>query len=142
MFTFDHNYKNVTKVMFLRDLYTALWTLLFIIPGIVKGYEYKMIPYLLAENPDMSQQEAFGRSKQMMDGNKWKAFVLDLSFLGWSILSALTLGILGIFYVNPYYNMTQAAFYEAVKFEKYGYVGVANPNMGNANQTMGNPQMS
>ena len=115
-FGFDHNYKNVVKVSFFRDLYTVLWSLLFIVPGIVKSYEYRMIPYLLAEYPYMTKEEAFAASKKMMDGQKWNAFVLDLSFLGWGILSAMTLGILGIFYVNPYRNMTNAGLYEALKY--------------------------
>ncbi|MBQ4300029.1 MAG: DUF975 family protein, partial [Lachnospiraceae bacterium] len=82
-FAFDHGYRNVTYTMFMRDLFTFLWTLLFIIPGIIKTYEYRMIPYLLAENPDMSCEDAFKISRRMMDGNKWDAFVFDLSFIGW-----------------------------------------------------------
>ena len=107
-YAFDNNYKNITKTMFFRDLFTVLWTLLFIIPGIVKSYEYQMIPYLLADNPQMTKEQAFEESKRMMQGQKWKAFVLDLSFIGWNILSALTLGILGIFYVQPYMDATQS----------------------------------
>lgn len=114
---FDNNYKNVAKTMFFRDLFTILWSLLFIIPGIVKAYEYMMIPYLLADNPQMTKEQAFAESKQMMKGQKWKAFVLDLSFIGWYLLSALTLGILAIFYVNPYVNATHAALYEALRYE-------------------------
>lgn len=113
-FMFKNHYKNGVKVMFFKDLYTFLWSLLFIIPGIVKGYEYRMIPYLLAVHPDMDMQEAFARSKEMMDGNKWEAFVLDLSFILWEIASLCTLGILGIFYVNPYVFQTDAALYEAL----------------------------
>lgn len=115
-YAFDHNYKNITKTMFFRDLFTVLWTLLFIIPGIVKFYEYQMIPYLLADNPQMTKEQAFEESKRMMQGQKWKAFVLDLSFIGWNILSALTLGILGIFYVQPYMDATHAALYEALRY--------------------------
>ena len=115
-FAFDNHYKNITKTMFFRDLYTILWTLLFIIPGIVKAYEYQMIPYLLAENPQMSREQAFAESKRMMSGQKWRAFVLDLSFIGWNILSAITLGILGIFYVQPYMDATHAALYEALRY--------------------------
>lgn len=115
-FAFDNNYKNITKTMFFRDLYTILWTFLFIIPGIVKSYEYQMIPYLLAENPQMSREQAFAESKRMMSGQKWRAFVLDLSFIGWNILSAITLGILGIFYVQPYMDATHAALYEALRY--------------------------
>lgn len=115
-YAFDNNYKNITKTMFFRDLFTVLWTLLFIIPGIVKSYEYQMIPYLLADNPQMTKEQAFEESKRMMQGQKWKAFVLDLSFIGWNILSALTLGILGIFYVQPYMDATHAALYEALRY--------------------------
>lgn len=115
-YAFDNNYKNITKTMFFRDLFTVLWTLLFIIPGIIKSYEYQMIPYLLADNPQMTKEQAFEESKRMMQGQKWKAFVLDLSFIGWNILSALTLGILGIFYVQPYMDATHAALYEALRY--------------------------
>ena len=118
MFGFDHAYMNIVKTMFFRELYIVLWSLLFIIPGIVKSYEYRMIPYLLAEYPDMPKEQAFETSKRMMNGQKWRTFVLDLSFLGWNILSALTLGILGIFYVRPYKNMTDAALYESLKYRQ------------------------
>ena len=113
-FAFDTEYKNVTKIMFFRGLYTILWSFLFLIPGIVKSYEYQMIPYLLAENPSLTKEQAFAISKQMMDGQKWRAFLLDVSFLGWHLLSAMTLGILSIFYVNPYEHLTNAALYEAL----------------------------
>ena len=115
-FGYDHCYKNIVKVMFFRDLYRFLWFLLFIIPGIVKSYEYRMIPYLLAEHPDMPLKEAFAQSRALMNGQKWKTFVLDLSFLGWEILSMLTLGLVGTFYVNPYRQMTNAALYEALTY--------------------------
>ena len=75
-----------------------------------------MMPYILAEDPDMPTKEVFAMSREMMRGQKWKAFVLDLSFLGWGILSLLTLGIVGIFYVNPYRNMTNAALYERLRY--------------------------
>ena len=119
-YAFSNGYMNVVKTMFLKGLYTTLWTLLFIIPGIIKGYEYRMIPYILAENPGIDSSEAFAISKKMMDGNKWKAFVLDLSFLGWSILSVFTCGILAIFYVNPYIYMTNAELYVALKEITFG----------------------
>lgn len=115
-FSFDHSYMNIVKTLFFRDLYTFLWSLLFIIPGIIKAYEYQMIPYLLAEHPDMPKDQAFAMSRQMMKGQKWRAFVLDLSFLGWSILSLFTLGILGLFYVNPYKYSTKAALYETLRY--------------------------
>lgn len=134
-FAFDNNYKNITKTMFFRDLYTILWTLLFIIPGIVKSYEYQMIPYLLAENPQMTKEQAFAESKRMMTGQKWKAFVLDLSFIGWHILSAITLGILGIFYVQPYMDATHAALYEALRYgNPYGAPNGGNGTPNNFNE--------
>ena len=114
---FDVSYKRNVKVLFFRDLYTMLWLLLFIIPGIVKIYEYRMIPYLLADNPDMSKQEAFSMSKAMMKGNKWRSFVLDLSFILWGILGVITLGIVSVLWVDPYRQLTDAAFYNALKTE-------------------------
>ena len=125
-YAFDSNYKNIAKTMFYRDLYTFLWSLLFIIPGIVKAYEYRMIPYLLAENPQMSKEDAFAASKQMMNGQKWRTFVLDLSFFGWILLSGLTCGILSIFYVNPYMFSTEAALYERLR---YGNVQGSDENV-------------
>ena len=101
--------------MFFRDLYTFLWSLLFIIPGIVKSYEYRMIPYILGENPDMNMEQAFAMSKQMMDGNKWNAFVLDLSFILWDLLGACTVGILNILYIEPYKRLTDAGLYQTLK---------------------------
>ena len=115
-YAFDHNYREVVRTMFWRDIYTLLWGLLLIIPGIVKAYEYRMIPFLLAEDPTMTKDEAFAQSKAMMTGNKWRAFVLDLSFLGWMLLSVLTLGVLAIFYVAPYECMTDAALYEKLRY--------------------------
>ena len=106
--------RNVATI-FCRDLYTVLWTLCLIIPGIVKSYEYKMIPYILAENPRISRKRAFEISKNMMDGEKWNAFVLDLSFIGWNLLSTITFGIVGVLYVNPYVNTTWAEFYKVMR---------------------------
>lgn len=114
LWAFDHGYKNIVKIMFIRNLKIFLWSLLLIIPGIVKGYEYRMIPYLLAENPELTEEEVFRLTKRMMDEQKLEAFVLDLSFLGWDILSGITLGIVGIFYVQPYVNLTDAALYDTL----------------------------
>lgn len=114
---FDVSYKRNVKVLFFRDLYMMLWLLLFIIPGIVKIYEYRMIPYLLADNPNMSKQEAFRTSKTMMKGNKWRAFVLDLSFILWDILGIITFGIVSVLWVDPYKQLTDAALYNALKTE-------------------------
>lgn len=109
------HYVNIVLTMFLRDLFTALWSLLLVVPGIVKHYEYLMVPYIIAENPAMDYKEAFHISKQMMDGEKMEAFIMDLSFLGWYLLSAVTCGLLAIFYVNPY---VQASFAEMYTFNK------------------------
>ena len=126
MYAFDSNYKNIVKTMFFRDLYITLWSMLFIIPGIVKSYEYKMIPYILSENPAMSKEEAFAESKRLMTGNKWKAFVLDLSFILWDCLSLMTCGLAGIFYVSPYKHSTDAALYEAIKYGTPATAAVQN----------------
>lgn len=109
------HYVNIVLTMFLRDLFTTLWSLLLVVPGIVKYYEYLMVPYIIAENPAMDYKEAFQISKQMMDGEKMEAFIMDLSFLGWYLLSAVTCGLLAIFYVNPY---VQASFAEMYTFNK------------------------
>lgn len=118
------HYGNIVLTMFLRDLYVVLWSLLFVIPGIVKSYEYMMVPYILAENPGMDQKEVFQISKEMMNGQKWNAFVLDLSFIGWELLSACTCGLLGIFYVNPYMEATHAEVYAFNKQKAFesGYI--------------------
>ena len=112
---FDVSYKRNVGTLFMMVLYTFLWSLLLVVPGIIKAYEYSMIPYLLADHPEMTRKEAFAASKAMMKGNKWKAFVLDLSFILWSMLGALTLGIVTVFYVEPYRQLTGAALYEKLK---------------------------
>lgn len=117
-------YGKVVVTMFLKSLYTFLWSLLFIIPGIVKSYEYRMVPYLLADAPEMSREDAFRISKELMDGEKMNAFILDLSFIGWEILSGFTCGILGLFYVRPYVQATNAELFVELKrqyFAKHTY---------------------
>lgn len=113
------NYMNLVKVLFLKDIFISLWSLLFIIPGIVKAYEYRMIPYILAENPGMNRKEVFEISKRMMQGKKWETFVLDFSFIGWSLLGSITCGIAFIFYVLPYINATYAELYAFNKQQAY-----------------------
>lgn len=108
------NWLNVAVIMFLKNIYNSLWYLT-IIGGIIKTYEYRMIPYILAENPRIKRKEAFKLSKQMMKGNKWRTFVLDLSFVGWNILSVFTFGLLNILYVNPYKASTLAELYMALR---------------------------
>ena len=118
------NWLNVAIIMLLRNIYNVLWYLT-IIGGIIKTYEYRMIPYILAENPKTKRREAFKLSKQMMRGNKWKTFILDLSFLGWNILSIFTFGLLNILYVNPYKAFTLAELYMVLRnqaiTDKYEY---------------------
>ncbi len=97
--------------MFLRDLFLSLWTCLFIIPGIVKGYSYRMVPYIIKDNPELSATEVITKSREMMNGHKWRAFLLDLSFIGWILLTLCTCGLLGIFWTNPYIQNTNAALY-------------------------------
>ena len=113
-FAFKNQYINVVKAMFITDIIIALWSLLFLIPGVYKSYQYRMVPYLLADNPELSAREAMDLSKAMMEGEKMAAFVLDLSFIPWQLLSALTLGIVGIIWVNPYVEATNAELYTAV----------------------------
>ena len=112
---FKKNYANVVLTILLRDVFLVLWTLLFIIPGVIKLYSYRMVPFIVAENPEIGATEAITKSREMMKGQKWDAFVLDLSFLGWIILSVLTAGILGIFYVYPYMFETNAELYLTLK---------------------------
>lgn len=114
-------YLNIVKIMFLRDLYTFLWGLLLVIPGIYKSYEYSMIPYILSENPEMDSNSVFALTKEMMDGNRFNKFILELSFIGWYLLGAIACG-LGILFVNPYYDATEA--------ELYGYFRDTHPHAG------------
>ena len=103
---------------FFRGLFVALWSLLFVIPGIIAAYSYAMTDYILAENPDMTAREAIAESKRLMKGNKWRLFCLELSFIGWALLSILTLGI-GSLWLVPYTQAAYAAFYRDIKQEAY-----------------------
>lgn len=110
-----NRYLSVVGIQLWKDVKIVLWTLCFIIPGIIKTYEYYMVPYLLADNPELGSREAFQTSRDMMMGHKFNTFVLELSFIGWEILSGITFGLLGIFYVNPYRLATKAELYLALK---------------------------
>lgn len=105
---------------FLRGLYTFLWMLLFIIPGIVKGFSYAMTPFIMADHPELTASEAINRSKEMMNGHKWELFVLDLTFIGWNILCVLTMN-LGHLFLNPYKNAAYAVFYRQISGQKRYY---------------------
>lgn len=104
-------------VQFLRRLFIMLWSFLFVIPGLVKSYSYSMAAYIAAENPDMSATDAITASKELMDGNKWRLFCLDLSFIGWSILCVFTLGI-GTLFLRPYREAAFASFYREIVRER------------------------
>lgn len=111
----DSNYPGHVWTMFAVRLQVFLWSLLFVVPGIIKAYEYAMVPYIAADNPEMKKKEIFALSKQMMTGHKWELFVFDLSFIGWNILSVLTAGVLGFLYVFPYKKAATAEVYFALK---------------------------
>lgn len=110
-YAFDgRNYTGIIVSMLLMSIYSLLWTLLFIIPGIIKYYAYRMVPYILADNPNIGAKRAIEVSNEMTMGHKLDMFVLDLSFIGWYLLGALALGI-GVIFVNPYVNATEAELY-------------------------------
>lgn len=97
-------------VYFLMGLFTLLWSLLLVVPGIIKGISYSMSYYILAENPELSALEAINKSKQITQGHKWEIFVTHLSFMGWAIVCSLTMGI-GYLWLVPYINITMANIY-------------------------------
>ncbi|MBQ5799873.1 MAG: DUF975 family protein [Oscillospiraceae bacterium] len=105
--------RNVGTIL-LMSIKSVLWTFLFIIPGIIKMYEYAAIPYILADDDTITCKEAFAKSKQMMKGNKWRLFKLQFSFIGWGLLCVLTCGI-GTFFLIPYVDAANAEFYVELK---------------------------
>lgn len=113
LFAYFRHWKTAAIAKLLRSIYIFLWSLLFIIPGIVANLGYSMTGYILAENPELTASEALARSKEMMYGNRWRLFCLELSFIGWDILSALTLGI-GNLWLQPYKQAAFAVFYRDV----------------------------
>lgn len=102
---------------FLRGLYTFLWMLLLIVPGIIASLSYAMTPFLMAENPELTASEAISRSKALMDGHKMDLFILRLTFIGWDILCILTMN-LGYIALNPYKNAAEAVFYRQITAQK------------------------
>lgn len=112
-----NNYKSCLVAGILVPLFTFLWSLLLIVPGIIKNYSYAMTYYILNDHPEYSATKAITESRKMMKGHKWELFVLSLSFLGWDLLSLLTLGILEAVYVIPYRSTAIAGFYDAIKDE-------------------------
>ncbi len=94
-------YLNIVKVMFFKGLFVWLWSFLFVIPGVIKSYQYRMVPYILAENPGMDWREVLKISRAMTQGYKWNLFLLDLSFLGWFLLGSMLCGV-GLLFVKIY----------------------------------------
>lgn len=113
----EGRYKKIMKSMFFVKLELFFWTLLLVIPGIIKSYAFRLVPYILAENPDMKYDEVLSVSETMMQGHKWRAFLLDLSFLGWRILAMVTFGLVGMFYAGPYMDAANAELYAERKAE-------------------------
>jgi len=118
LFDYRFNWRTTSMVRFLRSLYILLWSLLFIIPGIIAGYSYAMTGYILAEHPDMRAGDAISYSKEMMKGNKWRLFCLHCSFIGWGILCLFTFGI-GNLWLTPYKQAAEAAFYLEISEKRW-----------------------
>ena len=111
---FKVKYGRNTGTLLLVAVKTVLWTCLFIVPGIIKSFEYAIIPYILADDAEISSKDAFKKAKEMMNGNKWRLFKLEFSFIGWFALCVLTLGI-GTFFLIPYVSAAAAEFYMELK---------------------------
>jgi uncharacterized membrane protein len=114
---FKDKYMIALPVVALTYLYTFLWTLLFIIPGIIKGYSYALASYISIEDNNIPAEECINKSMQMMEGHKMRLFLLDLSFIGWYFVAFLTFGI-GLFWVVPYHEMARLLFYEDLKSQQ------------------------
>ena len=125
---FKANFVKSILLYLLMGVFIFLWSLLLVIPGIVKAFSYSMAPYILAENPEMSALDAISESKRMMNGHKMDLFVLTLSFIPWLILVSVTFGIAGI-YVTPYMEMTEVNFYKSIS-GGYTYQGEATEATG------------
>ena len=110
LFAYFPQWKTLALTKLRVTVTVLLWSLLLIVPGIMAGYSYAMTDYLLAENPELTPGEAMAQSKALMDGNRWRLFCLQLSFIGWSILASLTFGI-GELFLTPYVSAAEAAFY-------------------------------
>lgn len=113
----DKTFLNVAKVTFLRDLFITLWSCLFVIPGIIKTYEYWAIDYILAVRPDTDREEAFSLSRRLMYGHKWDLFVLHISFYGWLLLSSFACMIPYFLYVAPYMRIAETEFFAEIRQE-------------------------
>ena len=118
LFRYFRQWRTMLAAGLLQAVYIIGWTLLFIIPGIIAGYRYSMTSCILAENPEMGANDAITRSKELMKGNKWRLFCMEISFIGWMILSVFTCGI-GDLWLTPYRAAAHTVFYrELVPLEK------------------------
>lgn len=108
------NYGKVFVLSLLSFIYTFLWSCLLVIPGIIKYYSYIMAPYILEDDPSLGGNAAITKSKEMMKGHRWELFCLQLSFIGWGLLTCLTCGI-GSFWLLPYMAKADAEFYNNLK---------------------------
>ncbi len=106
-------YFSSVKTLGLMTIYKGLWNLT-IIGGVIKKYSYRLVPYLVAENANLKAREAIQLSRKLMNGYKWRSFLLDISFLGWELLNLITFGLLGVFFLNPYREGANAEFYKAI----------------------------
>ena len=111
-------YFGIVKTMFVRDVYNVLWYFLFIIPGIIKSYEYSMVTYILSIDPNIPTNEVIRLSREMTNGHKWEMFVLDLSFIGWDLLASLLFGI-GFIFLKPYKVATKAKLYNVLSHDDF-----------------------
>ena len=110
---FQDDFGGTFLIGLMTSLFTFLWSLLFVIPGIIAAYRYSMATYIMAENPTIAPSDAIERSKALMDGRKGDLFCLDLSFFGWALLTVLTAGI-GALWLTPYMAVSRAAFYRSL----------------------------
>ena len=118
LFGYFSCWKTTAVARLLQSLYVLLWSLLFIIPGIMASYSYAMTEFILAEHPELTAGEAIAQSKEMMSGNRWRLFCLHFSFIGWDILCTLTMGI-GHLWLRPYRQAADAAFYREITGSSY-----------------------
>lgn len=124
-------FSNIFFTMLLRSVYLFLWSLLFVFPGIVKSYSYRLVPHLLADNPNLPPKRAIYLSRMLMNGEKFSVFVLDLSFFGWQFLASI-IPFVGQIALNPYLMATDAQLYIALR-EKGLRTGIITPEDVNYN---------
>lgn len=116
---FQTRYFKHVITSFVMSLFIVLWTLLLIVPGIIKAFSYSLTPYILRDQPELSALESITESRRLMDGHKMEAFMLFLSFFGWFLVGILTLGI-GFFFIGPYFSTTYATFYDSIRDNQVG----------------------